>query len=342
MVGPLERRYHVVCAAAAVAQILTVIWTWNLWSHRSNPPNLPVIDFLAVISWGWLLVPLCILTAVRPRWGAPAFAVALLLACLGDQMRMQPGVISVAILMIAPAYGENGRSIARWHLASLWLWAGLNKFLSQGWAAAGGGAEFIAESLRRPDWFVMVAIALPLGEFVLGLTALWPRAWKLTAIFAPLLHLGVLLTLSPLLADWNSSVWPWNAAVAVCAPLLFWGQKQGAAFPSKAVIAVAAVLLAYPALFYVKAMDAYLAHNLYSTNVAKARVCQNTGEKCSMTMFDTWDAVNVPMPPEPRLFRQAFEAQCHPGDVLSITGIQTWITGKPSEDKQSCPRGESQ
>jgi hypothetical protein len=339
-VGPLQRRYHIVCAAAAVAQIVTVWLTWHLWAHRSAPPNLPLADWLSAIPWGWPLLVLCVLCAVRPRWGGPAFAVALLLACLGDQMRLQPEVLSIAVLMVAPAYGGNGRSIARWHLCSLWLWAGVHKFLSRGWAAAGGGADFIVQAYGHPGWLWVVVIALPLCQIGLGVTALWPRLWKLTGVGAPLLHTGVLVTLSPLIADWNSAVLPWNAAVAVCAPLLFLSQRD-AAFPSRAVIGVAAVLLAYPALFYVKVMDAYPSHNLYSTNVATAKVCPNGGEKCSTKMFDTWDELNVPVPPEPRLYRQSFEKQCRPGDELVITGIQTWITGSPSEDRQTCSRLES-
>lgn len=336
----MERRDHLICAVASVAQFVTLILTWHLWSHRSQPPNLPAVDLLSTIPWIWPLLLLCVATALRPRWGAPAFGVVLALAFLGDEMRIQPGVISVAILMIAPAYGRNGRAIARWHLASLWLWAGVHKLLSQGWAKAGGGADFIVQAYHHPGWLWAVVFALPLCEIALGVTALWPRLWKATAVGAPLLHLGVLVTLSPLFADWNSSVWPWNAAVAVCAPLLFWPRE--AAFPSKAVIAVAAVLLAFPALFYVKVVDAYPSHNLYSTNVATAKVCAGGGEKCSTTLFDTWDAFNAPMPPEPRLYRQMFELRCHRGDVLVISGIKTWVTGTPSEDRETCARAESQ
>ncbi len=265
------------------------------------------------------------------------FAVALALACLGDQMRMQPGVISVAILMIAPAFGENGRSIARWHLCSLWLWAGLHKVLSTGWAAADGNAHFIADSLGRPGWTGAVAVVLPLCELGLGVTALWPRLWTVTGIGAPLLHIGVVVTLSPPFADWNSSVWPWNAAVAVAAPLLFLAQPEGAAFPSRPVIAVAAVLLAFPALFYIGAVDAYPSHNLYSSNTARATICAPSGRQCTNAAFDTWERLNVPFPPEPRLYRQAFAIVCHRGDVLVVTGIRTRLTGAPTIERESCP-----
>lgn len=335
-VAPLERRYHFLCAAAAVAQLVTLRWTWDLWVPRSDPPNLAMVGWLSSISWGWVLVALCVVTVVRPRWGGPAFGVALVLACLGDQTRLQPGVISVAILMIAPAFGDNGRAVARWHLCSLWLWAGLHKALSTGWPAEGGNAEFIAESLGRPELTALVVVAVPLAEIVLGLTALWPRLWPVTGVGGAVLHVGVLVSLSPIFADWNSSVWPWNAAVAVAAPILFLGQHEGAAFPSRPMIMVAAVLLAYPVLFYVGAVDAYLSHNLYTSNTASAKICWPDEKRCSRAAFSTWESLNVPLPPEPRLFRQSFRIVCERGDVLHISGIRTRLTSAPSVETKTC------
>jgi hypothetical protein len=328
----LERRYHLLCAAAAVAQIVTLRWTWALWSERSDPPNLPLVEWLSSFSWGPVLVLLCVATAVRPRWGGPAFAVALALACLGDQMRFQPGVMSVTVLMIAPAFGESGRAVARWFLCSLWLWAGLHKVLSTGWTE--GNAVSIAEYLGRPEWSGVVAVVVPVAEIALGLTVMWRRLWPVTAVGAVLLHVGVLVTLSPLFGDWNSAVWPWNAAVAVAAPLLFLRQPEGAALPNRSVAVVAAVLLAFPALFYVGVVDAYVSHNLYTSNVARAVICR--GDDCTNAAFSTWDELNVPMPPEPRLYRQAFDIVCERGDELVITGIRTRITGSPSRYEETC------
>jgi hypothetical protein len=336
-VAVLQRRDHIVCAVAAIAQIVTLSWTWDLWSQRSAPPNLPLVDALSFIAWGPLLVVLCIATVVRPRWGAPGFVVALAVACLGDQMRVQPGVVSIAILMTAPAFGESGRAIARWHLCSLWLWAGLNKLLSSGWAE--GDATFIAESLGRPGVSGAVTVVLPAIELGLGLTALWPRLWNATAVGAVLLHAGVVVTLSPLFGDWNSSVWPWNIAVAVTAPLLFLRRNEDSLFPSRPVVVGAAVLLAYPVLFYVGVGDAYLSHNLYTSNTATAEICPSSDDECTNDAFFTWGELNVPFPPEPRLFRQAFDLVCAPGDQLVVIGRQTRFDSTPSRETVTCGDG---
>jgi hypothetical protein len=183
----------------------------------------------------------------------------------------------------------------------------------------------------------LIAVMVPLSELVLGITAMWSRLWVVTGVGAVLLHVGVLVSLSPLFGDWNSSVWPWNATVAVAAPLLFLWQRGGAEFPSRPIMAVAAVLLAYPALFYFGAVDAYISHNLYSANTASAKICG--GGKCSGAVFDMWDELNVPVPPEPRLFRQWFDIVCDPGDVLVITGKRTRLTGKPSIYTETCTAG---
>lgn len=333
----MGRRDHIVCAVAAVAQITTIRWTWDLWAERSSPPNLPVVDFIASIRWAPMLIVLCVATAIRPRWGGPAFGAALLMACLGDQTRIQPGVIAVAVLMIAPAYGDPGRAIARWHLCAMWLWAGLHKFMSPEWEDF--GARFIADSLGRSGWRGFIAAALPLFELGLGLTALIPRAWRLTAVGAVLLHVGIVVTLSPHYADWNSSVWPWNAAVAVAAPLLYRPATAGTPRPSRAVAAGAIALVAFPALFYVGAVDAYLSHNVYTANTASAVVCRPAEASCTGASFDaTWDELNVPLPPEPRLFRQTFDITCEPGDVLWIRGRHTRFSDPPSQSAHHCVR----
>lgn len=93
-------------------------------------------------------------------------------------------------------------------------------------------------------------------------------------------------------------------------------------------------LLAFPALFYVGVVDAYVSHNLYTRNTATAKICR--GEECTGATFRTWEQLNVPFPPEPRLFRQAFDVVCDRGDVLVITGRRTRINGTPSTHSQTC------
>ena len=47
--------------------------------------------------------------------------------------------------------------------------------------------------------------------------------------------------------------------------------------------------------------------------------------------------LNVPLPPEPRLFRAWFSLICTPGQTLVIEGIRTRLTDPPSWTEHACP-----
>src|SRR5205823_639175 len=146
----------------------------------------------------------------------------------------------------------------------------------------------------------------------------------------------ILITLSPLFANWNSSVWPWNVALACAGFLLF--QPAGVERPiARHAVAASAALLVAPALFYVGLADAYLSHNLYTGNTAEAVVCQRKAA-CSGQLFDTWGALNVPLPPEERLYRQLFDRSCVPGSRLVVTGRATVFTDPPDHSTFLCRR----
>lgn len=358
---------------AVVALGATVLITWDLWAARAVPPNLPALDVAGWSGWGWgpALLAVGAYALWRPSSGAPLLAVAVAGACLADQLRLQPEVVSLALLAALLPAGPNARAVARWLLAATWLWAGLHKALSLGWSDE--GAAFIADALHQPGRTDVVAWALPAAEIALGVLAFVPRAWPAVRWGALALHLGIVVTLSPLFADWNTAVWPWNLALAAVAFGLFrpepaartraglgvdrsdpagadadavgadpalaaaTGAPATAMWPaSPAGVVAGAVLLLAPALFYVGGMDAYLAHNLYSSNTARAVVCDP--ELGCVDAFDTWDELDVPFPPEPRLYRRWFRDGCRPGQELVVSGIRTRFTDPPTVDRLDCPR----
>ncbi len=98
------------------------------------------------------------------------------------------------------------------------------------------------------------------------------------------------------------------------------------------------MFLLYPLGFYFKVSDAYLSHNLYSSNTAEASICRGpTGSGLCLTApFFTLDTLNVPLPPEPRLFVQWFELICQPEEKLRIAGINTRLFDR-STTYRPCP-----
>jgi hypothetical protein len=328
-----ERLAGAAVSAAAAAQAVTILLTWELWGPRWTPPTMPVIESLAYADFGAILLALAVLALFRPRLASPAFCVVYGLAALADQTRLQPEFVSLAVLMTAPLYGAMGRSVARWHLTSLWLWAGLHKVLSLGWSTE--AADAIAGYLHLDALRLPIAVVLPAAEIALGVMSLFPSLWRYVRIGGAAVHLGIFLSLSPMFGNYNSAVWPWNIAVAIIAVCLFTATRE-APVSTPVARAVAAALIVYPALFYVGVVDAYLSHNLYTSNTASAEVCQGT-DACSEP-FDTMAALNVPLPPEPRLYREWFELECAPGSRLVVTGIRTRITGEAGVEESTCPR----
>jgi hypothetical protein len=272
---------------------------------------------------------------VRPRLGVALTWGVLVLAGLGDQARLQPEVLSLAVLMTAPIFGAEGIGVARWYLASLWLWSGLHKALSLGWSV--GGASVIADALGAPGLRPLVAVSVPAIEIGLGVAAFWRATWPALRWVGAAFHVGVLLTLSPLFGDRNSAVWAWNVALAVASVILFAPTRDRS--PATSVgQALGVACFVYPALFYVGWMDAYPSHNLYSSNTAGAAICSEVTDVCESAPFSEvlLEEANTPLPPEPRLYRAWFDEVCEPGTYLRVTGPATRLTDPPTTSTHLC------
>jgi len=324
-----------ISALAAVCQVATLLLTWDLWNERPMPPNLPVVDGLSRVNWAPTLLLLAALTLATPRIAAPLFCAFLVLSALGDQTRLQPEVVSLAVLMTAPLYGEEGTRVARWHLTTVWAWSGINKALSLGWST--GGAAFIASSVDLPGQRPLIAVGLPVVEIGVGAASAFRRAWPVVRWAGCLLNLAIFVTLSPVFAASNSAVWPWNIALAGASLLLFSG-RQARTRPSAQAVGLIVALTAYPALFYLGLADAYMTHNLYTNNTESATMC-SPQLGCTSAPFDTGATLNVPLPPEGRLYRAWFDRRCQPGTALVVTGRRTRVSGPPTVTHYACARG---
>lgn len=348
VVGTLsvEQRALAVRIVAICALVATYLLTWDVWQPRDSPPNLPVFSFLAGIGFA-IALPLAALVAIKfPQAGAVSHAVLLFVAILGDQIRLQPECVSLTILLLGAAFPRGGLELARWHLVALWIWAGLNKALSAGWPTV--GVYFMVGTIGLASLSPIAMVVIPLVETGLGVLGLNRRWWPAVRVVAPVVHLQILLTL--VVAHWNTSVWPWNIGIALAAPFLFLPDRVGdeSMLPrarhassnprlrARVVTTVGILMVVHPAGFYVGITDAYLGHNLYSANTRTAAICPPPDgpvpPKCSESLFtSTWAAINVPLPPERRLYVAWFEKVCRPGETLRLRGIWTHLADRTLE-----------
>jgi hypothetical protein len=102
-------------------------------------------------------------------------------------------------------------------------------------------------------------------------------------------------------------IWPWRTSLR---------EEWRAA--SRPVRAAAALVLFSPLLFYLGLLDPFLAYCLYAQNTPEAWIYVPNGGPPTIisTILDT--KVNVPIPPEHRLFEAYFEQVAQPGETLII------------------------
>lgn len=315
---------------AASAQALTILFTWHLWQRRDEFPNLAVVESFDVISFGPLLIIGALFSIAFPRVGSAVFTISITAAIFGDEVRLQPEVISLTAFMLLSWAKDNAVLVGRWLLASLWIWSGLHKVLSTGWHDQGG--QYVASLLHLPALDSLLTLAVPALELAAGVAALATGLRPVARVLGPLVHLGILFAL--LISVENSAVWPWNAALALIALLLFAPSEMPPL--TKPLIAFVAALLVFPASFYWGA-NAYLTYNLYSFNTAIAEVCGEDGQ-CKNVNTLSFNALNVPVPPEEKLFVRWFGESCESGQTLKVTPQPSALSGRTSPRELQCPR----
>ncbi len=334
MIHPIRQlgvlRYALLCVAV-VAQFATVLITWKIWlvrSPESGYPNLPLFDVPQVDFGIWVLLSVAAVL-LFPRWGLWVHLAVLMVASLFDQMRTQPQLLAIWILMLAVIFPVGPR-IARLFLTSLWFWAGLHKLLSPDWwthcswglvADAGQDAE---------TWHWWFAAVVAISEMLLGVLAWLKPRWA--AIGCPLLHGGIAVFLSPLFCNWNVSVFPWNLATALIGSWLLWKFSQSPSSAGEHVaplkfctsarweVAVLIILLVLPAGFYVGCVDHGYAHVLYSDHLPRGLITLLDGQSREIT---GWGSLNAPCPKERRLLKQHFLLTSVPGEKLHLSDPRT-------------------
>jgi len=301
---------------AVIAQAATLLITWPLWQVRQTPVHMPLIDLPQIPFGVWLLTTL-VLVLVRPRLGLAVHAASLLLSFAFDQYRTQPQVIANAVLMLA-AVENAGLVIVRWFLASLWVWAGTHKLLSPDWFSFGSWSMVRSLHVDPEDFQMLFAYGVGLGELGVGLLAVFRPRWA--AVPCVLMHVGIVIFLSPLFYDHNESVVPWNLATAVIGSWVMWNAPSIVPrFRWEWVLA--ALLLIYPAGFYVGWVDHGIASVLYSSHLPEGMITTKKGA----AKITGWGDLHVPFPKERRLLKLSFQRSSQPGDKLHLADPRPWL-----------------
>ncbi|WP_431197912.1 hypothetical protein, partial [Rhodopirellula bahusiensis] len=308
-------RYGLLLFGAA-CQCITIAIAWPLWQVREMPPHLPTFD-LPQISFGWILVASLVWVAARPRSGLAVHWGVLIVAAVLDQFRLQPQFFSIAVLMTACVW-DAGHRIARWSLVSTWVWAGVHKLLSPDWFGYASHWLVARSGLDADATYMSFALVVALVELAVGVLAIFRPRWAAPA--CAVMHVGIALTISPLLVDWNESVLPWNLSVAVIGAWVMLTTKPW--YPVAAwEKLVCAVGLIAPVGFYGGYVDHGFSGVLYSASIPQGLITSRSGTR----PIEGWGDLHVPFPKERRTIRIYFEQVAEPGDKLHLADIRPWL-----------------
>jgi len=343
----------------------------KLWVSTREYPLISVLDVpplpypLDYFLFGLFGVVLVGILLLRGR-SAGAFAMAALalaiLLVLQDQGRLQPWFYQYSFMLAAAGLSNLGRlttegalNACRLIVAFTYFWSGLQK-------AHVSFAENVYPWLIEPlathlptepaSALGHGAYAVPVIEAAIGLGLLVRPLRKPAVIAAILMHVFILFSIGPWGHDWNSVVWPWNAAMVAFDFILFWSPpdnpsffavvKPGGSTFRAVVLALFAIM---PALNFVGLWDSYLSASLYSGSTEDGYVYTTDGssQTISASIFDkAMEETNVPAYPEERVYKSVFaEMWCAkplspPRPILVVYGRPEIVSAHRSKAIYHC------
>jgi hypothetical protein len=274
--------------------LVTKIISHRLWLGDHIFPTAPIFGFLPQYSSllnSFLFVSSCFLVLYllfRPR---SYYLITVLLAVeilqlLPDQNRWQPYIFQFIFTAIAflLSRGNTKRFIYTivFFYSCMYLHAGLHKlnggFLYLVWERMILN-RFLGMSFSEINNPIIHYSGLMLGfiEFVAGFGLLFARKKMIYAFILTLMHIFIIVVISPIGINYNMVVWPWNILMICVLPLLFIPASMEFDFTFKwnepKTIFLSVLFLLLPFLSYFGIYDNYLAFNLYSGKGKIFEIC---------------------------------------------------------------------
>ena len=326
--------------------------------------RLPAVPF--PFDYIWFALILGLLAAICLRAQSRKLVIAFLalagVLCLFDQMRWQPWFYQYFFMLAAlgfyawkqPAVKNNRAALncCALIIVSIYFWSGVQKlnasFINEVWP---GMAEpllrFLPGGLKSLPR--STALIIPLLEICVALGLLTRRFRNASVILAIATHAVILALLIP--TGENIVVWPWNIAMGFMVLILFWQNRDTTAgqivVPKRAFHMLVLILFAIlPPLSLFGLWDSYLSSALYSGNNYRGviYITQPVMDRLPVALHEyVWTDVqpmfldttlwaygelNVPVYPEPRVFRRITEQICMYAEQSS--DVQLGLKEKPN------------
>ncbi|MBL0741939.1 MauE/DoxX family redox-associated membrane protein [Chryseolinea lacunae] len=348
----LCRRLNVLTTVVSVAFLFGIALSARLWISDRAFPLVPVHPFFVTLlrpANVALLTVVIVLLGVIPfrksKWVFLAVIGTLVLLVAEDQMRLQPWVYFYALIFLPFVFTSHNKNddvnnIVRCLqvlFVACYFWSGVQKlhpnFLDNTFA------DILKRLFRITDTapYKPLGYGIPLFEILTGFFLLFVRTRNVGIALAMASHLFILLYLSPLGANANYVVYPWNVAMVLSVFLLFFKNTNTlfvfpegirSTFLQAGFVVLAGVM---PALNFAGWWDHYLSFSLYADRINYLFVAIEASEMKnlngrynpyviqvpglsggSIVNVEAWSMaeLHVPVYPEPRVFNVIAQRFC--------------------------------
>lgn len=332
----MQKELRLIRIVTCAAFLIGILGSYKLWLTYRVFPLAPLVEGLsapAVVHNLILLAMVASLSFLIYRLNARAilvFFLALALALIFDQNRLQPWVYFYSLILVFFSHPKNQPdpaqvlNVIRIILICMYLWSGLHKlnvsFLTIEFPQLvqdffGSRYSFVFSLAKK------LAILVPLIEVIAGMLLIFPKRRLFGFVLAICTHLFVLLLLSGI--RHNPIVLPWNIALILLGWVVFFKNDTPIAFSSSKNLALVFLVGVMPIFNLVNAWGDYLSWSLYSAKnklfyvaiaekhwpqfkyLKPALISQGDASKPYIVDVNKWSfqELNVPINPEYRVFR---------------------------------------
>ncbi len=226
--------------------LLLFLATWRLWTAQTEFPQIPFFQTLRdVPAWcdevalAVVVVSLCVvlLTGNERLWRLAmlSFVVATVGLILLNQHRLQAWTYQFVALALVMGFGSRERAVARmrWIVVSIYLYSAVSKFdflflqsLGPEFLSTLIGYFGLSTAAWPADLRFWLSVIFPLSELAVGCGLCFSATRRAAVVAAIVLHLLLLLILSPWGLASQPGVLIWNLFFIAQAVLLFIPEKQ--------------------------------------------------------------------------------------------------------------------
>lgn len=287
-------RLRLIRIVLSIAMIMGLVITYKLWLTGGRMfPHTPILPFLPqlpypvdIILFGAVIVILLLIAyGYIARKLIAIFCILFAILMLFDQNRWQPWAYQYFWMMFVLAFvnwsdpnpirQKNTINALRLIICGIYLYSGLQKlnpkFFDETYpwlleplqdVLSEGGEQFLLK----------LGYAFPAIEIFMGIGLFFRKTRKAAIILAVIMHLLILLDMSPLGHNYNHVIWPWNIAMILFVILLFndtapfGSYKHSLRYPQ--VLVILLLFWIMPFLSFFNLWDSYLSASLYSGNTS--------------------------------------------------------------------------